>query len=197
MGRSEFINQNKLGLDECAKSAKNVTNKSIEHYNLWNNYSCIKTDATKIDNFAAKNVNLHFRNGYGFTSACDVDTDTELRLNGLWTSEKAKTQLFTRFYTGNPDLSKGTANPVVESPLVQGDNTYRLKVCANRLSENDFDRFVPLVPCLESEIQNPDHIVLPFPHNGIDSRQVMRNLQPRYNKYGKLCTTDNSIHQLV
>lgn len=148
-------------------------------YQLWNTYDCHKDDA--VDDFGADNINLHFKNGYGFTSPCLVDTDTKLRNDAMWTSEKAKSQMFTRFYKGNPDLSRGTLKPVVESRLVQGENTSRNKVCF-RHGEVEFDRFLPLMPCLEKEIQNPEHIILPFSRGGEDSRQIMRTRQPSYDR---------------
>jgi len=180
----QFINQNKLGLDECAKSQKNYGNDSILKYNLWNNYSCKVNDSRKVDEFGSDNINMHFRNGYGVTSSCLVDSDSDVRLNALWTSERAKTQLFTRPYVGNPDLSRGISNPSLESPLVQGENTIRYKQCTWKMAEEDYGRFTPLIPCLESQVQNPKHIVLPFPQSGVDSRQIMRSQQPRYNKFG-------------
>ena len=174
-----FIHQDGIGSDKCAVKARNLTNVSIMDYQLWNTYDCSKDDA--IDDFGADHINLHFKNGYGFTSPCLVDTDTKLRIDGMWTSEKAKSQMFTRFYKASPDLSKGTLKPDVESRLVQGENTSRAKICF-RHAEVDFDRFMPMLPCLDGEIQNPRHLILPFSRGGEDSRQIMRSRQPMYDR---------------
>jgi hypothetical protein len=178
-----FYKQNKPGLDKCAKNAKNHVNESIKDYNLWNTYSCEDDKEKALNEFAMKNLNLRMRKGYGNTPSCHVDTDTELRLNAKWTSERAKTQLFSRFYTGNPDMSKGMGSPTIESKLVQGDETSRLKMC-ERLSEKQFDRFTPMIPCLKDNIQNVEHIVLPFNQAGQNSREFMRALQPKYTPDG-------------
>lgn len=182
MGQA-FYNQNKPGLDKCAKSAKNNVNKSITDYNLWNNYSCAGDKEKTLDDFATKNLNLRTKKGYGTAPSCHVDTDTELRLNAKWTSERAKTQLFSRFFTANPDLSRGTADTDVESQLVQGDDTYRIKMC-QRLSEKEFDRFMPLLPCIKQNVQKVDNIVLPFNQAGQNSREFMRSMQPKYTPDG-------------
>jgi hypothetical protein len=182
-GAQSFYNQNKPGLDKCAKNAKNHVNESIKDYNLWNSYSCEKQKEEALSEFAMKNLNLRYKKGYGVAPSCHVDTDTELRLNAKWTSERAKTQLFSRFYTGNPDMSRGKGSPEVESKLVQGDDTYRLKMC-QRLSEKEFDRFTPMLPCLKDSIQKVEHIVMPFHQGGENSREFMRSLQPKYTSDG-------------
>lgn len=178
-GPMPFINQNKLGNDKCEQKAKNFANSSIAEYQLWNTYDCHKDD--EVDDFGSKSVNLHFRNGYGYTSPCLVDTDTKLRIDAMWTSEKAKSQMFTRFYTAGPNLSRGTLKPVEESRLVQGENSSRNKVCF-RHAEIDFDRNLPLLPCLQTEIQNPDRLIMPFSRGGEDSREIMRSRQPMYDR---------------
>lgn len=172
-----FEQENRLGVDDCAQNAKEYQNTSINDYYLWNTYhmKCDSSKEDELDRFAANNNNLHFRNGYGYTTACHVDGDSELRVNGKITHEKAKTQLFTRFYQANPDLSKGVGVPNLESRLVQGDNTSQYKVCGNKLAEEDFQRFTPLLPCLKDTIQNPNHIVLPFKRGGDNSRTLMRD----------------------
>jgi len=174
---STFLKQNKLGLDKCAITAKQQQNDAITKYSLWNTAKC---DDKELEDLTTNNLNLRYKNGYGYTNGCMVDTDTELRINGKWTSEKAKTQLFSRFYTASPNLAKGAPIPAVEAKLVQGDDTHRLTQC-KRLTEKDFDRFVPMIPCLGDNIQKAENIVMPFHQNGTNSRQYMRDRQPRYN----------------
>ncbi len=173
-----FDNQNRLGVDECATTAREYQNSSVNDYSLWNVFfmACDKEGETQLQDFSTKNNNLHYRNGVGFTNACYVDNDTDLRINRVMTNEKAKTQLFTRFYQANPNLGRGVPEPEIEMPLVQGEeaatNSFRSDVV-----EQDFDRFVPFVPCKRGSVQNPDNIVLPFHQSGEDSREYMRAKQ--------------------
>jgi hypothetical protein len=64
---------------------------------------------------------------------------------------------------------------------VQGDSMTRLKQC-DKITEKDYDRFVPLIPFIEESIQDPEKIVMQHFSIGQDSKQMMRDLQPKYNK---------------
>lgn len=178
MKTNVFDIQNRIGVDDGAVTAKEYQNASINDYSLWNTYysKCDKEGETQVEDFAAKNINLHYRNGYGFTTPCHVDQDTDLRNNAVWTSEKPRTQLFTRFYQANPNMTRGVPQPQIEQPLVQGNaiknNSYR-----NELEEVDYDRYVPLVPYMQAHVQNVDNIVLPFHQSGEDTREAMRSRQ--------------------
>ena len=173
-----FENSSSLGNDSCAVNAKEYQNVSINDYNLWNTYSykCHETAEKEVSEFAANNLNLNFRNGYGFTTSCHVDNDTQVRLNGKITHEKAKTQLFQRFYQANPALYKGKTVPNLESRLLHSEDTTQIREC-NKISEKDFDRFIPLVPCLSETVQNAKVVVEPWTHGGDNSRLLMRDSQ--------------------
>lgn len=161
--------------DGCAQTAKDFGNASISDYTLWNTYmmQCDAKGEKHLEDFSTGHVNLHYRNGYGYTTACEVDVDTEVRLNGKITHEKPKTQLFTRPFVAVPDLSRGVLVPGVESRLQQGDDTTQVRECF-RLTEYDYDRFVPLIPCLADNVQNPKHIIMPWTQGGDNSRAIMR-----------------------
>jgi hypothetical protein len=171
-----FENQNRLGTDTCAINARDFQNQSMEDYSLWNTYNmkCNAPSERKLDEFAANNNNLNFRNGYGFTTACHVDNDTDLRLDGKLTKEKSKTSLFTRFYQGGPSLGKGHTIPDLESRLLHSQDSGQQKNCI-RTAEVDYDRFTPLLPCLEKNVQNVKHVVEPWTHGGDNSRILMRD----------------------
>jgi hypothetical protein len=171
-----FEQQHRLGADDCAIDAKEYQNLSINDYYLWNTYNMKCSDKEqKIEDFAVNNNNLHFKNGYGYTTGCFVDNDTELRVNGKITHDKVKRQLKVRYYVNNPDLSKGVLVPHVETKLIQGDDTSQYKDCAWRLAEKDYDRFVPMIPCLKDNIQNPQNVIPPFAWGGENSRVLMRD----------------------
>ena len=175
---SIFDKSSSLRNDSCSIHARDYQNNSINDYSLWNTYNnkCEKSKDHELDNFAAENLNLNFRNGYGFTSGCYVDEDTEVRLNGKITHEKAKLNLQHRFYTANPYLGNGKTVPNIESRLLAGEDTSQIRAC-NRIGEKDFDRFVPLVSCLKENVQNTKNIVEPWTHGGDNSRLIMRDSQ--------------------
>ena len=84
--------------------------------------------------------------------------------------------MFTRFYQANPNMTRGVPQPKIEMELIQGD-TVRVNSYRNEPMERDFDRYIPLVPYLQENIQNPDNIVLPFHQGGENSRNFMREKQ--------------------
>jgi hypothetical protein len=172
-----FENENRLGTDTCAINAKDYQNISMEDYSLWNNYNtkCSAAEQRRLEEFAANNNNLTFRKGYGYADNCVVDDDSELRLDGKLTKEKAKTQLFLRFYQSGPNLGKGHTIADVESRLIYAEDTTQRRECSWKIAEKDYDRFTPLLPCLEKNIQNPKHVIFPGHLGGDNSRILMRD----------------------
>jgi hypothetical protein len=187
-----FENSHRLGGDDCAQTAKDYQNTSINDYYLWNTYEskCDDSAEKKMEEFVTKNHNLWYRNGYGVANSCHIEDDSKARLDAKVTHEKAKIQLFTRFYQANPDLSRGTSAPSLESRLVQGDDTTQIRQC-NRLVERDYERFVPLLPCLKDNVQNEKHIVFPDNQAGANSRVLMRDAET-LKKCGYVQTNGNN-----
>lgn len=173
-----FDNFTKTADDSCAINAKDYQNASLNDYRLWNVYfhACDPEGEKKLNDFASHNINLHWRNGVGYTNSCYVNNDTEVRLNAKQTSEKARNQLFHRFYQSNPYLGKGKTIPNVESRLLHSEDTSQLRLC-NRLTEKDFDRFTPLVKCIGDTVQNPATVIYPWTNGGDNSRLIMRDCQ--------------------
>jgi hypothetical protein len=173
-----FEGRTQLYDDECAINAREYQNMSIHEYRLWNdyNYACNSEGEKKLQQFSTTHPNLHYRNGVGMTTSCHVEKDSDLRLNAKITSEKARNQLFHRFYQNNPYLGKGKTVPNVESRLMQSEDTSKLKVC-DRIAEKDFDRFIPLVQCVKDTVQNADTVVYPWTNGGDNSRLLMRDAQ--------------------
>jgi hypothetical protein len=178
-----FDQQSSIGNDVCSANLKGMTNESIMRYQMWNASSSdnCEEDAKKnqgLREFGNKHLNLRYRQCVGVTSPCLIDTDSDLRLNQIWTSEKAKTQLFNRFYVASPNLSKGTFDPHVEDTLVHGEHTSFGKQCMSTVG----DRFMPLLPCLREQLNDIRTKVAPFKRTGEDSRQLMRDLQPTHTR---------------
>ena len=59
----------------------------------------------------------------------------------------------------------------VYSRLVSGAET-RVKKATDVLSGVSIDRFIPMVPCLEKNIQNTDHIIPEYWIRGGESRRA-------------------------
>jgi hypothetical protein len=165
---SSFFFENKLTTDSCATSARERENQSIRDYQLFNFYGAC--DNSNVASFAAANPNLTYRNGYGVSSACTIDQDSTVRLTCLGHGPERR-QLPVRNFVAVPDMSRGCSLPDTESYLINGQDTTLYREC-DRLTEKDFNRFVPLMGCTEDYIKGfgaRDYFPI-----GIDSREETR-----------------------
>jgi hypothetical protein len=104
----------------------------------------------------------------------NINTSTQLR-HGVGESDKSKKELDTRLFPGVPNLSNGQStlkNPDLSSKLLFGEET-RTSKSSNPLSSYSADNFIPLIPSIQENIQNVDHIIMP---SAISTRSVIRNI---------------------
>ena len=165
--------ENRLNDDKCAQINREIGNKSVSDRQLYNFYytndcKCEIYDDTLVDNY------FTVKDGYGYTSGCVVDVDTELRVNPQMTHDKGKMQLCARPFGGGPNLNKGGFIPNIESRLRDSDDTSDIKAC-DIVSEKSFIPYswYHLKPCVAS-VQNPDHIVEPWTRGGEITRDYVR-----------------------
>jgi hypothetical protein len=150
--------ENRLNDDTCSQKNKELLNASVNNRNLYNFYytndcKCSAFDDTLFDN------NFVVKDGYGYTSGCVVDMDSELRNNFQVTHDKLKQQLCVRTFTGVPNLNTGGLIPNIETRLKNGDDTSDIRRC-DIVPEKSFIpyTFYDLKPCI-AEVQNPEHII--------------------------------------
>ena len=180
MNNKTFLAENSLYNDECFQLTQDIINKSIDEYNLQSFYpDCNKCNLNQND-LLLNNVNLHARDGFGNVNSCDVDLDTELRLGNI-VHPKGKEQLCSRLFSGVPNLNRGGLIPNLESRLKSPEDTSAIRDCC-RTTEIDYDRWIPLPSCMSTQIQNPDHIVMPKGITYTNTRDYMRD-----NDYLKHC----------
>ena len=165
-----YNDENRLSIDSCAQLARELQNTSINNRYLDNFYF---TKDCKCQDVLYEN-NMVIKDGYGVSSGCVIDNDSELRLKGKWTNEREKVQLCTRWNQGVPNLNKGGLVPNLESIMQNGDDTSDIRNC-DKITERDFDRFIPLVGCLASTVQNPKNIVEPWIRGGVHTRNEQRS----------------------
>jgi hypothetical protein len=168
-----YNHENRLSIDNCAQLTKELQNKSVNDRQMFNFYYTHDCKCDVLDEFLFDN-NMVVKDGYGVTTGCTVDTDSELRLNSMWTNEREKSQLCTRWHQGVPNLNKGGLVPNVETKIKNGDDTSDIRNC-DKITERDFNRFTPLVGCLASTIQNPEHVVEPWIRGGMHTRNEVRS----------------------
>jgi hypothetical protein len=152
-----FYSENRLHDDGCFKQDRERQSSDVGAYltqGLVPQTGC----GAEVARVAACHPNLRFRNGYGFSSPCAIDDDSKARLGAAYTNPRHRQQLQSRVYHGHPHYERGTLEPDTESELIHQAGTRTSKPCGV-LAGVEIDRFVPLIPCIESTVQNPDNIV--------------------------------------
>jgi len=148
-------------------------------YSTNNHYDCEALIPNTVNN-ATDNVTMTFKNGHDVGSAV-IDDATKLRVGKTRKFPKCPNQLFARPYLTVPYMGRGPGNMVLESQLTPGEDTSSGRAC-NTLSGVTIPHyFTPLVPHLDHNIQNPEHIVQEtvdegWVRGGNPSRLIVRDI---------------------
>jgi len=175
-----FNHSTRRNMEDCSLSNKEIQDKKFSSYRtaIFNNNDDRNGYMKSLDYVgisASKN-----KDGYGKM----IDMESKLK-QGSITNYKDKQQLQSRGFKGSPYMGAGEThivNPMLYSKLISGNDT-RVKKAADTLAGVSIDRFIPLVPCLQENIQNPEHIIPQYwVRGGESSRSYIQNID-----YYKLC----------
>lgn len=170
----------RLREDGCYKKIRQLHSQKPGSYKTRNYYDC-ECEAPHTKELSLQQPALNYRDGYGWTSnkGCNVDNDSKLRNANNLTNPRLVQQLFQRPYSTVPYMGRGEGNTCVESNLRSSEDTYQNRQC-NTLSGIYVDRFVPQIPCIKDNVQNPKNLIQEDTNNtwvrgGQPSRQIIRN----------------------
>ena len=161
-------------------SFKNLQDRKFSTYSVTNFYNDSHREKY-LQSLDHPGMSAHQnRDGFGRV----IDTESNL-LQSVITNPRNRQQLTTRPFKGWPYMGAGSTHivqPDTYSKLVSGTDT-RVKKAADALAGVSIDRFIPLVPCLADNIQNPVHIIPEYwVRGGESSRSEIQNID-----YYKLC----------
>lgn len=176
--KSLFENRTRLHEDECDVESKDLQNDNIYEYRMLNVFQTNKNtekecvaNMNKLRDFSVNN-HMNIKDGIGFTNACHVDNDSEVRNKMQMTSDREKQQLITRMFQGGPNINKGGFEAETDSKMTQGDFSVRKDYC-DILSEKSFDRFEPMKECMLKNVQNEKHLIPEWQWGGEGTRDVL------------------------
>ena len=118
------------------------------------------------------------------TDGSKIDGDSNFRngkMGQIMTSNKSKSSklLDTTKFLNSPFLGSGETvlkYPDLKSKLLNGEDTFMPKSC-DTLSGISIDRFTPLVPSLQENVQDTKHIIPEYwVRGGMSTRNVVRNI---------------------
>jgi hypothetical protein len=174
-----FNHSTRRNMEGCALSNKEIQDKKFSSYRTANFNDNDRNGYMKSLDYVGISASKN-KDGY----AKMIDMESKLKQSSI-TNYKDKQQLQSREFKGSPYMGAGQThivNPVLYSKLVSGNDT-RVKKAADTLAGVSIDRFIPLVPCLQDNIQNPEHIIPQYwVRGGESSRAHIQNID-----YYKLC----------
>lgn len=144
--------------DVCKYRADDYMSIYPGNYQVSNFYDCNCVPEQSM-NLMYKNQTIAFNNGYGWVGqqGCVVDYDSQARLGGK-VNVRCKKQLYPRLTLSRPFQGRGIGDICNELQLQAGEDTGQKRQC-NNLSDQYIDTFIPLVPCLKANVQNPIHLI--------------------------------------
>lgn len=173
MNNSLNININTNELDKCCDEAyfNNMNEELFGH----------KFDPVILNKKEKNNSHLNSR---GLNNQSDSDTlgnniDRSSKLRNKELSDKNNKELDTRLFPGSPYMGRGSG--VLEytdanSRLNFGEDT-RTSKSNNITSSYSADNFIPLVPHIAENIQDPEHIIPKYwVRGGMSTRVVTNNI---------------------
>lgn len=143
--------------DPCYLDIHTGQSRGPGNYQLANHFQCecLIPDAVET---ATRNPAVFFKNGVD-VDGCVIDSSTKLRIGKTRKFPKCPDQLFTRPYLTVPFMGRGSGNMNLETRIVPGEDTSSKRQC-NVLSGVTIPHFfTPLVPHLNDNVQNPEHLV--------------------------------------
>lgn len=167
-----FESSDRIGDDLCAQRTRVRDNAARQEYQLQNlraspgNDLCETRD--KIDEFASRYRNLRPWTGYG-VSECEIDVDSHIRNEKIWTSDPNKIQYLTRTFQAVPQLWRGVPMPETEARLQNGQDT-SISRREGALSETQFPVFHPTVAPVSTE-----HVIPDWTRGGESSRGIAKS----------------------
>lgn len=179
MSTNLIINeQTNIKNDNCFNTSKDTGNNKLFNYNFIptilestnsNNRDAYINSTNTIGILQDSNFDINGRN---------IDNSSLLRFGNNQNTQN-KRELDTRLFPGAPYLSSGQSvlkNPDLSSRLKFGEDT-RTSKSTNALSSYSANNFIPLVPSIEENIQNIDHIIPTYwVRGGMSTRSVIRNI---------------------
>ena len=149
-------------------------------YQISNYFDCDTSIKNSMD-IATNNHMITFKNGFRAPNEV-IDEDTDMRFGETRENPRCPQQLFHRPNGGAPYRGRGFGDMNIESRLVPGEDTVTTRPCNVLSGSTTLNRvMVPLVPHLDKNVQNPEHLVEEVAEDGwirggSPSRLVIRDV---------------------
>lgn len=168
--------------DPVAVDLDVIQSQGPGYYTMENTYGC-GCELKDARDVQLSQVMINFEGGKGWIGekGCLVDVDSQLRENSdKLTNKKYIHQLVERPHLTTGNLVRGYHDVDVESVIRPGNDAGDDRACNSLSGVTIGNYFTPMIPRLQDEIQDPNHII---PENsmqswvrgGLPTRQMQRN----------------------
>jgi len=176
-----FSNMSRIGNDTCGINESDLQNVQHGNYMLTNHFANDCAMKKPID-FALSQPNVNFTGSHQVgMGGCNIDTNSALLVKKVNASNKCKLNLQERPYKTVPYLGKGTADPTMETQLLQGD-AFTNRKSVNPSSEICYTQYsnYPLLPSIKDSVANPGNLIEDaadsnWIRGGLPSRELTRD----------------------
>ena len=155
-----FNNLGRMGADLTHKSQDSVHNTRFANHMLAD-YSSSNASDSHVK-FASQFPTMNFTgisHGTGLNGDI-VDDNSELTINQIQTRELEKLQLIHRPFVTVPYLGRGSVDPVMETQLLQGENSNEKKSISTVMEQSFADLATqPVTGRMKKRVQNPQYNV--------------------------------------
>lgn len=175
-----FQNMARIGLDDCCLSQTDIQNVASCNYTTQNYFASDCSMKNPI-NLATTQPGVMYNGGYNVgAGGCNIDDSSKLLIGTTQTHPRCRIDLFQRPYATVPFLGRGTANPIMESQIQQGEMNIN-KRSVNNLSEKSYIKYqqTPLLPAIQDRLTNPANNIESvaskgWVRGGVPSRELTR-----------------------
>ncbi len=167
-----------LFYDRCAHDTQDFSNHRLYQYSFDPSIRPTVPNGARDQYITQTQVRGVLESRNADTDGKHVDTCTTLR-NGVMTHDGHRNQLDTRVFIGSPYMAQGQStlkNPDLSSRLLYGEES-RTKKSQGSTTDVSIDNFIPLLPCIQKNVQDTKHIIPEYwVRGGMSTRSVIRNI---------------------
>jgi hypothetical protein len=136
--------------------------------------------ASGVDPLATESLLIYPREGYGWNNA-SIDADSSLRNHPAFKNNRCNVRRQNRPFLSVPYMGGGRGNPDVESLLLHSEQVRIGKECGTVTEQTFEGQFVPMIPTLQQNIQNPQNLIPEVAasgwiRGGLPSRSYIRDV---------------------
>jgi len=176
-----FQNMSRIGLDDCYKSQTDIQNVATCNY-MTQNFFASDCSMKNPISLATTQPGVMYNGGHNSgAGGCNIDSSSKLLIGTIQTNPRCRIDLFHRPFATVPFLGRGSANPVMESQILQGEQNIN-KRSVNNLSEKSYIKYhhAPLLPAVKERMSNSANSIendasKGWVRGGVPSRELTRD----------------------